>query len=169
VPAHKEGTVRLSLLVAFVVAAVAASAALASAGGKLPNIGEPSMTAQPVYKGYYDHHIDTYLITDASDKAQASAMHVNFSAGLKIVKGLPDQYFVKGRAAKGQLTIFGSEPGESDYNPLWEEIWVTWKPGVTPVLLGQDDQIKSLAKAGKLTMTDAHIVLNAPILKVGKK
>jgi hypothetical protein len=39
---------------------------------------------------------------------------------------------------------------------------------VKPVLLGQDDQIGKLAKEGKLTMTDAHIVLNAPILKVGR-
>ena len=160
---------RKTLLVALIAAAFAASAAAASTGGGLPNIGEPAMTAQPVYKGYYDHHVDTYLITDISDKAQAAAMHVNYSAGLKTVKGLPDQYFVKGRAAKGQLTVFGSEPGESDYNPLWKEIWVTWKPGLKPVLLGQDDQIDALAKAGKLTMTDAHIVLNAPILKVGKK
>jgi hypothetical protein len=36
------------------------------------------------------------------------------------------------------------------------------------VLLGQDDQINSLVAKGKLTMKDAHIVLNAPILKVGK-
>jgi len=126
------------------------------------------MQAQPVYKGYYDHHIDTYLITDVSSKSQATAMHVNYSAELKAVKGIPDQYFVKGKAPKGQLTVFGSQPGESNYNPLWEEIWVTWRPGVTPVLLGQDDQIKGLVKNGKLTMKDAHIVLNAPILKVGK-
>jgi hypothetical protein len=64
--------------------------------------------------------------------------------------------------------VFGSEPGKADYNPLWEEIWVTWKPGVKPVLLGQDDQIDSLEKKGKLTEKDAQIVLNAPILKVGK-
>jgi hypothetical protein len=160
--------VRLSLLVALSIAAVAATTAVAATAGGLPNIGTPSMTAQPVYKGFYDKHIDTYLITDVSSKSQAKAMHVNYSAGLKVVKGLPDQYFVKGRAAAGQLTVFGSEPGESDYNPLWEEIWVTWKAGVKPVLLGRDDQIKTLAKEGKLTMTDAHIVLNAPILKVGK-
>ena len=147
---------------------VAATAAIAAAAGGLPNIGTPQMTAQPVYKGYYDKHIDTYLITDVSDKAQATAMHINYSAELKAAKRLPDQYFVRGRAAAGQLTVFGSEPGEPDYNPLWEEIWVTWKPGVTPALLGRDDQIKTLAKAGKLTMTDAHIILNAPILKVGK-
>ena len=141
---------RLTVLVGLTIMGIAATTAVAATGGGLPNVGTPSMAAQPVYKGYYDHHIDTYLITDVSAKSQAKA------------------YFVKGRAAPGQLTIFGSEPGESDYNPLWDEVWITWKPGVKPVLLGQDDQIKTLAKEGKLTMTDAHIVLNAPILKVGK-
>jgi hypothetical protein len=160
--------VRTSILIAAAVVLVAAGAAVASSGAGLPNIGTPTMTAQHVYKGYYDHHLDTYLLTDVSNKAQAKAMHINFSAEIGAVKGLPAQYFVKGHAAKGQLTIFGSEPGESDYNPLWEEMWITWKPGVKPVLLGQDDQIKSLAKAGKLTVKDAHIVLNAPILTVGK-
>jgi hypothetical protein len=150
-----------------VLLAVSAAAAAAATGG-LPNIGHPSMKTQPIYKGYYDHHIDTYLITDVSSKSQAKAMHINYSAELKGVKKLPLQYFVRGRAAHGQLTVFGSEPGESDYNPLWEEVWVTWKKGVKPVLLGQDDQINSLVAKGKLTMKDAHIVLNAPILKVGK-
>jgi len=161
--------VRRSVLVLLVFGLVAAFGAIAAAStGGLPNIGTPSMQAQPVYKGYYDQHIDTYLITDVSSKSQATAMHVNYSKELGTVKGLPRQFFVKGPAAKGQLTVFGSQPGESDYNPLWEEIWVTWKSGVKPVLLGKDDQIDSLAKKGKLTEKDAHIVLNAPILKVGK-
>ena len=147
---------------------VATVAVAAASSGGLPNIGTPSMKTQPVYKGYYDHHIDTYLITDVSSKSQAKAMHVNYSAELRAVKGLPEQYFVRGRAAKGQLTIFGSEPGETDYNPLWKEVWVTWKKGVKPVLIGQDNQIDALEKKGKLTEKDAHIVLNAPILKVGK-
>lgn len=153
----------------FGLALFAATAAVAAASsGGLPNIGTPSMKTQPVYTGYYDHHIDTYLVTDVSSKSQATAMHINYSAELKGLKGLPEQYFVRGRAAKGQLTIFGSQPGESDYNPLWEEVWLTWKKGVKPVLIGQDDQVDALEKKGKLTEKDAHIVLNAPILKVGK-
>ena len=150
-----------------VVFAAMAAAATAATGG-LPNIGKPKMTGQPVYKGYYDGHIDTYVITDVSSKSQAKAMGVNYSAALKTFKGAPRQFFVRGHAAKGQLTVFGSQPGEADYNPLWEEIWVTWKQGVKPVLLVKDDQIDSLQKQGKLTEDDARIVLNAPILKVGK-
>lgn len=158
---------RRIVFLGLVLFAATVAAATAATGG-LPNIGHPSMKAQPVFKGFYDHHIDTYLITDVSSKAQARAMHVNYSAELKAVKGLPEQYFVRGRAAKGQLTIFGSQPGESDYNPLWEEVFLTWKKGVKPVLIGQDDQIDQLEKKGKLTEKDAHIVLNAPILHVGK-
>ena len=159
---------RTSVLASIGVAALIATAIAAAATGALPNLGAAKMTAQPVYRAYYDHHIDTYLITDTSNKAQASAMHINYSAAIGRVKGAPKQYFVVGRAAKGQISVFGSEPGESDYNPLWEEIWVTWKKGVKPVLLYRDDQIDGLAAKGKLTEKDAHIVLNAPILKVGK-
>ena len=155
------------ILIGFGIVAAAAGIA-AAAGGGLPNIGKPSMKAQAVFKGYYDGHIDTYVITDVSSKSQAQSLHVNYSAALKATKGAPRQFFVKGSAAKGQLTVFGSQPGESDYNPLWEEIWVTWKSGVKPTLLTRDNQVDGLQKKGKLTETDAHIVLNAPILTVGK-
>jgi len=161
--------VRAALTIGLGLALIATAAAIAAAStGGLPNVGKAKMTSEPVYRGYYDHHVDTYVITDVSSKAQAKALHVNYSAELKSVKGLPDEYFVVGRAASGQLTVFGSEPGESDYNPLWDEVWVTWKRGVKPILLGQDDQIDALAKKGRLTMKDSHIVLNAPILTVGK-
>jgi hypothetical protein len=42
-------------------------------------------------------------------------MHINYSAELKSFRGAPRQFFVRGRAAKGQLTVFGSQPGEADY------------------------------------------------------
>ena len=147
-------------------AAVLAAAAYGSGGGLV--LGPSSHVRQVAYKGYYDGHKDVYLLTDASDKAQAGALHINYAPALKPIKSLPPQYFVKGRAAAGQLTVFGSEPGESDYNPLWEEFFVTWKAGVKPMLLVKDDQITSLAKSKKLSLGDAHIVLDAPITHVGK-
>jgi hypothetical protein len=155
----------LTVSTALVVAVVAA-AAYAASGPLL--LGPSSQTQQLTYKGYYDGHLDSYLITDVSSKAQSTALHVNYSAPLGKVLGAPPQYFVSGKAASGQLTVFGSEPGKPDYNPVWEEFFVTWKPGVKVVLLVKDDQIKALAKAHKLTLSDAHIVLNAPITKVGK-
>jgi hypothetical protein len=131
-------------------------------------LGPGTNSERTTYQAYYDGHKDAYFITDVSSKSQAKALGINFSKELSLVKGAPEQYFVKGRAAVGQLSVFGSEPGEANYNPLWEEFFVTWKPGVKPVLLVKDDQITNLAKKGRLTIRDAHIVLNAPIVKVGK-
>ena len=160
---------RIPTLVAVAGLLTAATAAIAAASGSgLPNIGAAKMTSEPVYRGYYDHHIDRYMLTDVSNRAQATAMHMNYSAAIGKINGLPDQFFVKGRAARGQLTVFGAEPGSPEYNPLWDEVWVTWKAGVKPVLLGSDDQIHSLQARGKLTVRDANIVLNAPILTVGR-
>jgi hypothetical protein len=158
-------------LVITTVAAVAVLAAItgsaAGRGGALP-LGPVRHSSEATYLGYYDGHKDLFLATDSSNKAQAAAMHVNYSPELAGVKNAPRQFFVEGKAAPGQLSVFGSEPGESDYNPLWEEIAVTWKPGVKPVLLVRDDQIDGLAKAGKLTERDLHILLNAPIIKIEK-
>jgi hypothetical protein len=157
---------RRILIVTTVVLAVTAGAAFAGSRG-LP-LGPSSTVKTRAFKGYYDGHKDTFVVTDVSNKAQATALKVNYSAALSAVKGAPPQYFIRGRAAKGQLSVFGSEPGESDYNPLWEEFNVVWKAGETPVLLVKDDQIKALAKSKKLTLSDAHVVLNAPITKVSK-
>jgi hypothetical protein len=150
------------------LAAILAVAASAAAGGGGLPLGPVHHASQPMYLGFYDGHKDAFVATDTSNKAQAAAMHINYSAELGAVKNAPRQFFIEGRAAAGQLSVFGSEPGESDYNPLWSEIAVTWKAGVTPVLLVKDDQIDKLAKAGKLTKRNLHIVLNAPITKVGK-
>jgi hypothetical protein len=150
-----------------VVLAAAAAVSTAYAAGALP-LGPAATGQEHVYRGYYDGHKDVYVVTDTSSKSQAAAMGINYSAALGTVKGAPSQYFINGRAAPGQLSVFGSEPGEASYNPLWEELMVTWKPGVTPVLLVKDNQIEALAKQHKLTVTDAHIVLNAPILKIVK-
>jgi hypothetical protein len=155
----------LTVSTALVVAVVAATAY--AAGGPLL-LGPSLQTQQLTYKGYYDGHLDSYLITDVSSKTQATALHANYSAPLGKMLGAPPQYFVRGKAASGQLTVFGSEPGKPDYNPVWEEFFVTWKPGAKVVPLLKDDQIKALASAHKLTLSDAHIVLNAPITKVGK-
>jgi hypothetical protein len=149
------------------VASLAIAAAASAAVPSMLSLGPAVQAKTATYLGYYDGHKDTYLVTDVSSKAQANAMHVNYSAALAKVKSAPPQYFIQGKAVPGQIAVFGSEPGESDYNPLWEELIVTWKPGVTPVLLKQDDQIDNLAKQGKLTVKDAHVVINAPITNVG--
>jgi hypothetical protein len=157
---------RIFVGITMLLALVTGAAAFAARGG-LP-LGPSSTMKTRDFKGYYDGHKDTFLVTDVSSKRQAAALHINYSREIGKVRGAPAQYFVRGRAARGQLSVFGSEPGEADYNPLWEEFFVTWKPGVKPMLLVKDDQITALAKSKKLTLKDAHVVLNAPITKIAK-
>ncbi|MEN3342665.1 MAG: hypothetical protein V7644_2069 [Actinomycetota bacterium] len=150
---------------AIALAASAAAAYAAVAGG--PVMGASSKLGRPAFLGYYDGHKDTYLNTDVSSRAEARAMHVNYSARIGRVKGLPEIYLVQGRHAGGQLAIFGSEPGEPDYSPLWSETILNWKAGVKPVVITSDTQINRIEKTGKLTEHDGHVVLNCPIVKVG--
>jgi hypothetical protein len=152
------GTAMLLLLAAGVTAL---------AGGNTMGMGPSSTVSQPAFHGYYDGHKVTYLSTDVSSKAMAAAMHINYSASIGKVKKLPEIYLVLGRAAPGQIAVFGSQPGEANYSPLWDETDLTWKAGAKPVLIKSDTQINQLEKKGVLTEKDGGAVLNCPIIKIG--
>ena len=157
------------LLVPLALAILAASAAAyASAGSSGPRMGPPHRVSRQAFSGYYDGHRDTYLNTDVSNKAEAKAMHVNYAPVLKTVPlaTAPEMYLVQGRAAAGQLAVFGSEPGEPSYSPIWKETILTWKPNATPVLIKSDTQIDQLEGNGMLSERSTSIRLNCPIIKV---
>jgi hypothetical protein len=147
------------------VAVALAVSAFAMGGPMMMGSSQP--VQQPSFQGYYDGHKDTYLSTDVSSKSGAIAMHINYSARIGLVKGLPEIYLVQGRSAAGQIAVFGSQPGEPDYSPLWAETILTWKPGSKPVLITSDNQINKLEKTSGLTERPGNVVLNCPIIKVG--
>jgi len=148
----------------------AASSGSPSPSASAASIPTATTITLPVTYGFYDGHIDTMLSTDVSNKAQATATHINYSAAMLTQPAgkFPSLYRVSGTAAPRQIQVFGSEPGESDYSPLWQEMTVRWKSGVKPVLLTKDDQVKDMASKGKLTIKATGIVLNCPIVSVSK-
>ena len=160
------------------LAATACSSSSTSSSGSPPVASSSAPTsatipaaktvAQPAIYGYYDGHIDTMLSTDVSDKSQATSQHINYAPAMVTASAntYPSLYTVMGPAAPNQPVVFGSEPGETDYSPLWHEIDVRWTSRASPVLLVRDDQIKELATKGELTMDSTSIVLNCPIVKV---
>src|SRR5437763_16331452 len=104
------------LILAAVVAVAAIGAVTAyAAGGMNMGMGTEHSLSIHGFRGYYDGHFVTYLSTDVSSKADAKAMHINYSAQIGTVKHLPEIYLVQGRAAVGQIAVFGSEPGEPNY------------------------------------------------------
>ena len=158
----------LSTLVLAALAVAAGAYASLTSGG--PRMGPKITITRPAFHGYYDGHKDTYLNTDVSNKAQAKAMHINYAPVLKSVPlaSAPEIYLVEGKAAAGQLAVFGSEPGEKTYSPVWKETVLTWKSSATPVLITSDTQIDQLEKKGVLTERATAIRLNCPIVRVGK-
>jgi hypothetical protein len=151
------------------VGASAAAYGSPSAGGAGPRMGTASTISRKAFQGYYDGHRDTYLNTDVSDKSEAAMMHVNYAPVLKSVPlaSAPEIYLVQGRAASGQLAVFGSEPGEATYSPIWKETLLTWKAGASPVLITSDTQIDKLEAKGVLSEKATSVRLNCPIVKVG--
>src|SRR5256885_1132543 len=156
-----------ALTLAALAVAAGAYASLTSGG---PRMGPQSTIRRPAFHGYYDGHKDTYLNTDVSNRADAKAMHINYAPILNSVplKSAPEIYLVQGKAAAGQLAVFGSQPGETSYSPIWKETILTWKASATPVLITSDTQINQLEKKGGLTERSTAVRLNCPIIKVGK-
>src|SRR5438067_1982679 len=122
-------------LAVLALAAAACSSGSPTAGGSPSKSSSESPPApiptaktisQPATYGYYDGHVDTMLSTDVTSRAQAKAQHINFTSALttKPASSFPSLYIVHGTAAPGQPVVFGSEPGESDYSPLWQEVTV---------------------------------------------
>ena len=158
----------VSVLMLAILAATAAAYGSLTASG--PRMGPQTAITRPAFHGYYDGHKDTYLNTDVSNRADAKAMHINYAPMLNSVplKSAPEIYLVQGKAAAGQLAVFGSQPGETSYSPIWKETILTWKASATPVLITSDTQVNQLEKKGTLTERGTSTRLNCPIIKVGK-
>jgi len=137
----------------------------ASGNPMMGMMGPKSTARMPAWTGYYDGKKVLYLSTDTSSKAEAMAEHINYAPGLaKAAASASTIYLVTNGALAGRGPVFGSVPGADDYTPLWQEALVTWKDAATAVALNSDDQIKGLAKAGKLTLKMTGVVLNCPIV-----
>jgi hypothetical protein len=142
---------RVGVAASLVLAIVGAGIGVANAA---PSHARRGITLT-VQMTYYDDHLDALVNTDSSSQAQAQSMGINYAPGLGYLKPkkFPNIYTVAGTAASGQLTIMGSQPGESSYSPIWQEVSVRWNTGVTPVLL-----------MSQLTQTPTGVLLNAPVI-----
>jgi hypothetical protein len=134
-------------------------------------LGAHSLAAQasrtlPAFPAFYDAHQDVVVVSDAFPKPAAATFHASYAPSLAAVQPAtqPAWYIVRGRAAAGQITVLGSEPGKRDYSPLWKTVIVRWKPGVSPTMLTSDNMILALAKKGKLTTTTTALVVSAPVV-----
>lgn len=164
------GVVGLVIALLGIVLVIPVSAHPLHAGMHEGRMGPVRMGMVREWRGFYDGHQVVYLNTDVSTRQEARMMGINFAPGLQHANNAsqPEIYLIQGRAVGNQLAIFGSQPGEKDYSPLWRETILTWKPGATPVLVTSDTQINAIEKKGQMTERAAGVLLNCPIVKVMK-
>ncbi len=156
-----------------IVSSTGASSGSGGSGGTAGNgsgmsaMGPMSTTSMTAWTGYYDSHKVLFISTDTSNKDEATRDHINDAPGLTTsLRYTVPIYLIANGAYAGRGPVFGSQPGEKDYTPLWQEVTVTWKDPGKAVALGSDTQITGLAKAGTLTLMTTGTVLNCPIIKV---
>jgi hypothetical protein len=63
-----------------------------------------------------------------------------------------------------QYNIIDVVPGQKGYTPLWDVNLVTWKSGVTPRKLTSAAAVRKALRAGEVTVKEARIVVNCPVI-----
>jgi hypothetical protein len=134
---------------ALVLAAVAATAVIASVLPALAADGPVKTFSQDVTLGFYKGQVVSYL-----DFGPVKLRPGNKTA--------PIWVFTNGD--EGQRNIIDTVPGRKDYTPLWAVRTVTWKGGASVRVLRSAAAVQSAAKAGQVTIAAAPIVVNCPVL-----
>jgi hypothetical protein len=63
-----------------------------------------------------------------------------------------------------QRNVVDTVPGRGDYTPLWAVRMVTWRSGETPRVLRSAAAIRAAQRAGDVTIANAPVVVNCPVL-----
>jgi hypothetical protein len=106
---------------------------------------------------YYDHVLFTIHFVEFSPAAEKSLLAHNKSLNFiyQSDPGLPDgQPFV---------SVIDAIPGDG-FNPIWEEIQITFNPGFTPRQLFSDDEIAAAVDSGEITLTLTGEVYWCPVV-----
>src|SRR5947209_18610532 len=96
----------IPVAISMLVSSVAVAGEAFASGGTL-TLGPASHAQEKVNKGYYEGHLHAFHALDVSNKALASASHINYAPLLAKTKNAPPQYIFQGRAAAGQVSVFG--------------------------------------------------------------
>ncbi|HEU0245455.1 MAG TPA: hypothetical protein VFR38_00035 [Gaiellaceae bacterium] len=134
---------------ALVVAAVVATAIIASALPALAADGPVKTFSQDVTLGFYRGQVVSYLDFGP----------VKLKPGNKTA---PIWAFTNGD--EGQRNVIDTVPGQKSYTPLWAVRLVTWKAGADARVLRSATAVRAAQKAGDVTVKAMPIVVNCPVL-----
>src|SRR5215510_14978388 len=112
-----------------------------------------------VIPAYYDHVVFNIQFVEFSAAAEQSLLQHNKSLNFiyQSDPGLPDGPFI---------SVIDAIPGDG-FNPIWEEVQITFTDGHTPRQLFSDDEIDDAVASGEITLMHTGEVYWCPV--VGQK
>jgi hypothetical protein len=134
--------------IATLLAALAATTLIAVAPAAAAD-GPVQTYSQDVTLGFFRGQVISYLDLGP----------VKLARGNKVA---PIWAFTNGHA--NQRNVVDTVPGMRDYTPLWSVRMVTWRSGAAPRVLRSAAAIRSAQRSGQVTVANAPIVVNCPVL-----
>jgi hypothetical protein len=109
---------------------------------------------------YYDHEVFTIHFVEFSAQAERSLLQHNKSINFiyQSDPGLP--------GGVPFISVIDAVPGDG-FNPIWEEVQITFTAGHTPRQLFSDDEIEAAFEAGEITLEFTGEIYWCPV--VGQK
>ena len=109
---------------------------------------------------YYDGELFTIQFVEFSPQAEKSLLAHNASLNFiyQSDPGLP--------GGKPFISVIDAIPGDG-FNPIWEEVQITFTAGHTPRQLFSDTEVLAAAASGEITLSDTGEVYWCPV--VGSK
>jgi hypothetical protein len=106
---------------------------------------------------YYDAELFNILFVEFPPAAEEAILEHNSSLNFiyQSDAGLP--------GGEPFISVIDAIPGDG-FNPIWEEVQITFTPGNTPRQLFSDDEIEAAVEAGEITLTDTGEVYWCPVV-----
>jgi hypothetical protein len=106
---------------------------------------------------FYDGNLFTIQFVEFPPAAEATLLQHNASLNFiyQSDPGLP--------GGQPFTSVIDAVPGDG-FNPIWEEIQITFTPGHTPRQLFSDDEILAAAESGEITLTATGEVYWCPVV-----
>src|SRR2546427_8168383 len=106
---------------------------------------------------YYDHHLFTIQFVEFSPAAEKSLLQHNASLNFiyQSDRDLP--------GGQPFISVIDAVPADG-FNPIWEEVQITFTPGNTPRQLFSDDEVGDAVAAGEITLAFTGEVYWCPVV-----
>jgi hypothetical protein len=121
------------------------------------------------YTGYYNDTAVYFAAFETNSASFAAVNGVVFAPRLSQVNDAALRrmiFFMNGTGR--QTVVLETQPGQSDYNPLWQVVSAWWQGPEPMPLITNFAAAAQWSRQGRLLVQDTGIILNAPVFMINR-